>query len=362
MSSAEPKPNPKGRGSHLNLPNRFEAMRLELDFEQCEHDDELLAELDHCQTEYFADESETIVTENNSPDVGFRFSINPYRGCSHGCSYCYARPGHEYLGFNAGLDFETRIMVKLQAPELLRKFLARPKWTAETIAMSGVTDCYQPAERQFRITRGCLEVTLEARQPIGVITKNALVLRDLDLLREMASMDLIHVSISITTLDAELARSMEPRTSTPAARLRAVRELSAAGVPVRVMTAPIVPGLNDRELPALLEAAAGSGAQSAEYTMLRLPLSVKPVFLEWLARERPLAQKRVEQQILATHAGKYNNSQFGQRMRGSGEIAEQICNVFKLFRKKYNLDRDLPDYNHTLFRPPQTDSGQMHLF
>ena len=182
MSPEQPKPNPKGRGSHLRLANRFEAVRLELDFEQCDGDDELLAELSHCETEYFADRSQSVVTENDSPDIGFRFSLNPYRGCSHGCSYCYARPGHEYLGFNAGLDFETRIMVKLEAPALLREFLARPKWTAETIAMSGVTDCYQPAERQFRITRGCLEVALEARQPIGIITKNALVLRDLDLI------------------------------------------------------------------------------------------------------------------------------------------------------------------------------------
>lgn len=357
-----PKPNPKGRGSHLNLPNRFEAVRLELDFEQCEGDEDLLAELDQCPTEYFADQSQSVVTENDSPDIGFRFSVNPYRGCSHGCSYCYARPGHEYLGFNAGLDFETRIMVKLEAPALLRKFLARPKWTAETIAMSGVTDCYQPAERQLRLTRGCLEVALEARQPIGIITKNALVIRDIDLLAEMASMNLVHVSISITSLDTELARTMEPRTSAPAARLRAIRDLSRAGVPVRVMTAPIIPGLNDQEIPALLAAAAEAGAQSAEYTLLRLPLSVKPVFLEWLGRARPLQRERIEGLILATHGGKYNNSQFGQRMRGSGEIAEQIRKVFRVFRAKHHLDRDLPDYDHSLFRPPQAETGQMRLF
>ena len=291
MSPDQPKPNPKGRGSHLHLPNRFEAVRTEPDFEQCEHDEELLAELDHCETEYFADQSQTVVSENNSPDISFRYSLNPYRGCSHGCSYCYARPTHEYLGFNAGLDFETRIMVKHDAAALLRAFLARPKWVPETIVMSGVTDCYQPAERRFGITRQCLEVALEARQAIGIITKNALVLRDLDLLREMASMDLVHVSISVTTLDAELARTMEPRTSTPAARLRAIRELSQAGIPVRVMAAPIIPSLNDREIPAILEAAAKAGAKAASYTLLRLPLTVKPVFLEWLERTQPLARE-----------------------------------------------------------------------
>ncbi|HEX3999860.1 MAG TPA: PA0069 family radical SAM protein [Pirellulales bacterium] len=362
MPRNSPKPNPKGRGSHLHVPNRFETVRLELDLEQCPYDEELLAELDRCKTEYFADQSKSVVTENDSPDISFRYSLNPYRGCSHGCSYCYARPGHEYLGFNAGLDFETRVMVKLEAPELLRQFLTRPKWTAETIAMSGVTDCYQPAERQFRITRGCLEVALEARQPIGIITKNALVLRDLDLLGQMASMNLAHVSVSITTLDAELARTMEPRTSTPAARLRAVRELSAAGVPVRVMTAPIIPGLNDREIPALLEAAADAGAKSAAYTLLRLPLTVKPVFLEWLERTQPLARERIEGLILATHGGKYNDSKFGERMRGSGEIAEQIRKVFRVFAAKHHLDGNLPDYNHSLFRSPQSASGQMRLF
>jgi DNA repair photolyase len=362
MESDQPKPNPKGRGSHLRLPNRFETVRTEADFEQCEHDDELLAEFDRCETEYFADQSQTVVTENDSPDISFRYSLNPYRGCAHGCSYCYARPTHEYLGFNAGLDFETRVMVKHEAAALLRKFLSRPKWQPETIVMSGVTDCYQPAERQFRITRQCLEVALEARQAIGIITKNALVLRDLDLLREMASLDLVHVSISVTTLDADLARTMEPRTSTPAAKLRAIRTLAEAGVPVRVMAAPIIPGLNDREIPAILEAAAAAGAKAASYTMLRLPLTVKPVFLEWLARTRPLARERIEGLILATHGGKYNNSRFGERMRGNGEIAKQISKVFRIFKAKHHLDGDLPAYNHAAFRARLPAAGQMRLF
>jgi len=362
MSPDQPKPNPKGRGSHLRLPNRFETVRTEPDFEQCVYDEELLAELDHCETEYFADQSQTVVSENDSPDISFRYSLNPYRGCAHGCSYCYARPTHEYLGFNAALDFETRIMVKHEAAALLRTFLSRPKWVPETIVMSGVTDCYQPAERRFRITRQCLEVALEARQAIGIITKNALVLRDLDLLREMASMDLVHVSISITTLDADLAHTMEPRTSTPAARLRAIRELSEAGIPVRVMAAPIIPGLNDREIPAILEAVAAAGARAASYTLLRLPLTVKPVFLEWLERTQPLARERIEGLILATHGGKYNNSKFGERMRGAGEIAKQISKIFRVFKAKHHLDGDLPAYNHAAFRPPRSTSGQMRLF
>ena len=362
MPSDQHKPNPKGRGSHLRLPNRFETVRIEPDFEQCEHDEELLAELDRCETEYFADQSQTVVTENNSPDISFRYSLNPYRGCAHGCSYCYARPTHEYLGFNAGLDFETRVMVKHDAAALLREFLSRPKWQSETIVMSGVTDCYQPAERRFRITRQCLEVALEARQAIGIITKNALMLRDLDLLHEMATMDLVHVSISVTTLDAELARTMEPRTSTPAAKIRAIRTLSDAGVPVRVMAAPIIPGLNDREIPAVLEAASAAGAKSAAYTLLRLPLTVKPIFLEWLERAQPLARERIEGLIRATHDGKHNILKFGERMRGNGEIASQISKVFRVFRAKHHLDGELPAYNHAAFRAPRSASGQLRLF
>ena len=265
---------PKGRAAHSSPPNRFEKVHVEPDYEQLEHDEEFLEALGTRPTEFLPDTSQTIISENDSPDVPFRYSLNPYRGCEHGCAYCYARPTHEYFGLNAGLDFESKIFVKHRAPELFREFLARDRWQSELIAMSGVTDCYQPAERQFRLTRGCLEVALEARQPMGIITKNALVLRDLDLLGEMARLNLVHVHLSVTSLDEELARTMEPRTSRPAARLRAITALTAAGVPTSAMVAPVIPGLNDSEIPALLAALAAAGAIKAGYTLVRLPLAV----------------------------------------------------------------------------------------
>ena len=245
-------------GSNLNPPNRFESTYSEPDLEQLEWDDEYLSQ--SRRIAYIDDNSKSIVTENDSPDLNFRFSVNPYRGCAHGCSYCYARPFHEYLGYNAGLDFETKIMVKRDAAKLFRDFLSRSDWQPELIAFSGITDCYQPAEREFKLTRQCLEVASEANQPIGIVTKNALVVRDLELLTSMARRLLVHVSLSITTLDPQLAREMEPRTSIPAARLRAIRELSAAGVPVKVMVSPIIAGLNDHEVPEILKAAKEAGA------------------------------------------------------------------------------------------------------
>jgi DNA repair photolyase len=361
MSTSD-RPNAKGRGSQLNPPNRFGGPHYEADLEQVEHDAEYLAGLHNLATEYLPDRSRSIVTENDSPDIPFRFSINPYRGCSHGCSYCYARPYHEYLGLNAGLDFETKIFVKEDAPDLFREFLGRDQWVPQPVAMSGITDCYQPAERQYRLTRGCLEVAVEARQPMSLITKNALILRDLDLLQDLASENLIHVTISVTTLDAELGRVMEPRTSTPAARLRAVKELSAAGVPVRVLVAPVIPGLTDSEIPAILQAAQEAGARHAGYTLLRLPLTVAPVFREWLARARPEHLARVEGRVRDLRGGKLNDSEFGQRMTGSGEMAEQLANLFRLFRRRFGLDTDLPPYDCTRFRTPKPKKGQLRLF
>jgi DNA repair photolyase len=349
-------------GSKIDLPNRFEATHREPDLEQLEGDEEYLATFEDRPVEYLTDASRSVVSENNSPDVGFRFSVNPYRGCQHGCAYCYARPTHEYLGFSAGLDFETKIVVKHNAPELLREFLSRPAWQPEVIVFSGVTDCYQPAERRFRITRQCLEVALECRQPIGIVTKNALVVRDLDLLREMASLRLVQVNVSVTTLDAELARVMEPRTSVPAARLRAMQSLTEAGVPVRVLVAPIIPGLNDAEIPAILKAAHEAGAKSAGYVLLRLPLTVEPVFLEWLERTQPLRAERVKQHIRRTRGGKLSDSRWGRRMVGSGQIAEQIKKMFRVFLKKHGLDAGLPPLDVTQFRPPTLPSGQLRLF
>jgi DNA repair photolyase len=275
---------------------------------------------------------------------------------------CYARPSHEYLGLNAGLDFETVIFVKENAPELFRAFLNRPAWRPEAIIFSGVTDCYQPAERHYRLTRGCLEVAVEARQPISIITKNALILRDLDLLGELARDDLVHVSISLTTLDADLARSMEPRTSVPAARLRALEQLSEAGVPVRAMLAPVIPGLNDHEIPALLEAASGAGAWSAAYILLRLPGTVEQVFREWLEREQPERLEKIEGRLRAARGGKLNDPAFGRRMKGSGEMADRIRDLFRLFARKYGLDGPLPAHDTSRFRPPRAGSGQLWLF
>jgi DNA repair photolyase len=353
---------PKGRAAQSSPPNRFEKVHREPDYEQLEHDAEFLEELGTSTTEFLPDTSQSIISENDSPDVPFRYSLNPYRGCEHGCAYCYARPTHEYLGLNAGLDFESKIFVKHRAPELFREFLGRDRWQSELIAMSGVTDCYQPAERRFRLTRACLEVALEARQPIGIITKNALVIRDVDLLAEMARLNLVHVHLSVTSQDEELARTMEPRTSRPAARLRAIAALTAAGIPASAMIAPIIPGLNDSEIPTLLAAVASAGAIKAGYTLVRLPLAVAPIFTDWLKRTQPTRAVRVEGLIRATRSGKLNSSQFGERMRGSGQIAEQIDQTFHLFARKYNLDRPMPELDYSQFRPPAAKSGQLRLF
>jgi DNA repair photolyase len=349
-------------GSNLDPPNRFESIHREADLEHLEWDQEYLRAISNRRIEYIDDASQSIVSENSSPDIPFRYSINPYRGCAHACSYCYARPGHDYLGFNAGLDFETKIVVKRDAARLFREFLSNKRWKPEPITFSGVTDCYQPAEREFRLTRQCLEVALECRQPVGIITKNALVLRDLEILKQLAAADLVHVYLSITSLDPELARDMEPRTSIPSARLRAVQELSDAGVPVGVMTAPIIPGLNDSEIPQLLKAAMEAGAITANYILLRLPLTVEPVFIEWLQRVRPHHQEKVLGRIREARGGKLNNSAWGERMVGNGVIAEQIRSMFRVFRKKYGLDREMPPYNFGLFRAPLPKSGQMRLF
>ncbi|MCH7688520.1 MAG: PA0069 family radical SAM protein [Planctomycetes bacterium] len=352
----------KGRGSQIAPPNRFEQVHAEADLEYLEHDAEALEELRHHKTEFLPDASKSIISENDSPDIPFRYSLNCYRGCEHGCSYCYARPYHEYLGLNAGVDFETKIYVKHQAPELFRDWLADYKGEPEPIMFSGITDCYQPAERRFQLTRRCLEVACEARQPIGIVTKNALVTRDLDILSKMAAENTVHVFLSITTLDETLARSMEPRTSSPAARLRTIQQLREAGIPVGVMAAPIIPGLNDSEIPNILEAAREAGAQSAGYILLRLPLTVRPVFLEWLERTQPTKADRVESLVRSTRGGELNDPNFISRMRGSGQIAEQIRQTFKVFSRRYELNASLPPFETSHFRPPQPTSGQLRLF
>ena len=299
------------------------------------------------QTEYYVDDAESIISENDSPDIPFRYSLNPYRGCFHGCSYCYARPTHEYLGLSGGLDFETKIFVKRNAAALFRAWLARDRYQCEPVMLSGVTDCYQPIERKLQITRQCLQIALEARQPVSLITKNSLITRDIDLLSEMASMQLCKVAISVNSLDQSLTKVMEPACTAPAGRLEAIRKLSDAGIPVHVMVAPVVPGLNDSEMPAVLKAAADAGAA---------------VFIEWMNHHRPGEAEKILSRLKSVRGGKISDSKFGERMRGTGVIAEQISALFKLQRSRCGLIATLPESRTDLFIPPADSSGQLRLF
>ncbi len=344
-----------GRGASANPANRFEALALEPDLEDpADEDRPKLA------TKYYRDFSRTIIAHNDSPDVGFDSSVNPYRGCEHGCIYCYARPTHEYLGFSAGLDFESRIMVKEDAPELLAAELSKRTWKPQVIAMSGVTDPYQPVERRLQITRRCLEVLARFRNPVGIITKNALVTRDLDLLGELASHHAAAVNISITSLDPKLQRILEPRTSTPRARLDAVAQVRAAGIPVGVMTAPIIPGLTDHEVPAILEAAAAAGAQWAGYTVVRLPYAVAPLFERWLEEHFPDRKEKVLGRIRHLRGGgkRLNDPNFKSRMVGEGIFAEQIRGLFEAGCKRAGLNTR-PKLSTASFRRP---NEQLTLF
>jgi DNA repair photolyase len=342
-----------GRGAVRDLPNRFEKLVMDLDPDVVQNDPDAEGEsLPNPKTVFLEDKSESIIVRNDSPDVGFSAGINPYRGCEHGCAYCYARPYHEYLGFSAGLDFETKIMVKPRAAELLREELSSKKYLPQVLGMSGVTDCYQPAERHFRITRSCLEVLAEFRNPVSIITKNFLVTRDLDVLKELATYDAVHVFISITTLNTDLAAKMEPRASRPSHRLRAVEMLARAGVPVGVMVAPIIPGLNDREIPAVLEAARSAGACEAGYTMLRLPHGVKDVFQEWLKLNFPEKLERIVGAVRAVRGGKLNSTEFGTRMRGEGNYAEQVRQMFHVFRERLGFGAKMRELRTEHFRRP----------
>lgn len=358
---ALPQGGVRGRGAGLNPGNRFESVRLHV---LGEHLDEMAGERPlgvQVRTLALADESRTVINRVDSPDLGFEWTVNPYRGCEHGCIYCYARPGHEYLGMSCGLDFETRIVAKHDAPELLRKELASPKWKGETIVLSGVTDPYQPIERELEITRRCLEVCSAHGQAVSLITKNALITRDVDLLASMAQRGLCRAAVSLTTLDNALAASMEPRASSPRSRLATIRALADAGIPVMVMTAPMIPGLNDRELPRLLEAAAEAGARHAGWVLLRLPYQLKDLFLEWLRRAVPEKAARVEGLIRETRGGELSSPEFFARHRGVGAFAEQIGATFGVFARRYGLDRPLPPLRNDLFTPPDID-GQLRLF
>jgi DNA repair photolyase len=333
------------RGAISNPRNRFERLAIELD-------DEFADEARNPETQFLRDDTQTLISYTESPDIGFRASVNPYRGCEHGCAYCYARPYHEYLGFSAGLDFETRIMVKLSAPELLRRELSSPKWQPQVLAMSGVTDCYQPIERKLQITRRCLEVLAEFRNPVAIVTKNYLVTRDLDVLENLASVKAANVNLSITTLDAELARRLEPRASLPLHRLQAVERLSAARIPVRVLVAPVIPGLNDHEIPAILSAARASGAQDAGYVLLRLPYGVKEIFSDWLATHLPGSQDKILDRIRATRGGALNDPRFGSRMRGEGSEAEAIQRLFEVAMAREGFNKASMTLSTTHFRNP----------
>ncbi len=313
----------------------------------------------HPRTQFFHDASESLLTKNDSPDVGFSYGLNCYRGCEHGCAYCFARPYHEYLGWSSGLDFETKIMVKLRGPELLRRELSAKKWQAQPIAMSGATDCYQPAEKRFRLTRGCLEVCAELRHPIFIITKNALVTRDIDVLTELARHQCIGVHVSVTSLDSDLAGKLEPRASRPAARLRAIRELSAAGIPVGVMVAPVIPGLTDHELPAILEAAAEAGAKRAGYVLLRLPFAVKEVFTQWLDDHAASKKARILDRLRTLRGGKLYTAEWGKRMTGDGIFAEQLGNLFDVTARRCGLNQEHFTLATEHFRKP---GEQLSLF
>jgi DNA repair photolyase len=338
--------SPHGRGAAGNPPNRFEQIRFERD------EDWDPAEDASPKTQFLRDLSQTIITYNDSPDIPFNASINAYRGCEHGCSYCYARPYHEYLGFSAGLDFESKIMVKENAPELLRRELSSTKWRPQELAMSGVTDCYQPIERKLQLTRRCLAVLAEFRNPVTIITKNFLVTRDLDLLRELAAHNAVQVNLSINSLDSDLARKLEPRASAPRQRLAAVTALAQAGVPVGVLVAPVIPALNDHEIPSVVAAAKAAGAGWAGTEILRLPLTVAPVFQEWLERTVPGRKEKILGRIRAIRGGKLNDPRFGSRMHGEGIFADQISQMFHVACRRVGLAEGGPDLSTTAFRRP----------
>jgi DNA repair photolyase len=354
-----PSPAIHGRGASWSPANRFEKLHVDLgDFDVVQVD-ENEEERPRRETQFFRDGTKTILSHNDSPDIGFDTSINPYRGCEHGCIYCYARPTHEYLGFSAGLDFESRIMAKLDAPELLRTELESPRWEPRTIVMSGVTDPYQPIEKKLRITRGCLEVLAKFRNPVAIITKNRLVTRDIDFLGELASHNAAAVNISVTSLDQKLQHVLEPRTSLPSARLEAIAKLHAAGIPVGVMVAPIIPGLTDHEVPKILEACAEAGAQFAGYTIVRLPWAVAPLFEHWVEEHFPERKEKILGRIRDLRGnGRLNNSKWHARMTGEGIFSEQIASMFKVSCRRAGINQR-PKLSAASFRRSIT---QLDLF
>lgn len=356
----------RGRGALENPAGRFEKQTrehsaddfaMQAEWESCNQED-LSGQV---KTQLFEDKSRTIISTNESPDVGMEATVNPYRGCEHGCIYCYARPGHEYLGLSAGLDFETKIFVKYDAPKLLEKELQAKSWQPKVITFSGVTDCYQPIERDLKITRQCLEVLSDFGNPVAMITKNQLVARDADILGDMASWNGAHVSLSVTSLDGRVSRLMEPQASQPRLRLAAIEKLAKVGVSVGVMIGPVVPGLTDHEIPAILKAASEAGAKSAHYTMIRLPYSVKEHFQIWLREHFPDRADRVLSHIRDIRHGKLYESAFGTRMTGEGVYAEQVAGMMSMFKKRYGFDKRGKGLSIARFRRDARDA-QLSLF
>jgi DNA repair photolyase len=344
----------KGRGAQIKTSNKF--LKAEYVTDHIEGLDEPLLEAP--QTQIFFETPKKIINKIESPDLAGMYSMNPYQGCEHGCIYCYARNTHEYYGFSAGLDFESKIIVKKNAHELLEKHILNPKWHPVPIMLSGNTDCYQPQERKFGITRKMLQVLAKYRHPVGIISKNSLITRDIDVLQDLAKDNLVHVMISITTLNEDLRRAMEPRTANSMKRLKVVEELSKANIPVGIMNAPLIPGLNHHEIPQILKAAADHGALTAGMTVVRLNGSIGKIFEDWLRKNFPDRFDKVWNQISAMHGGNVNDSQFGRRMSGDGNYAEIIHKLFSTSKKKYFAGRSMPEYDLTKFRY----GGNLSLF
>lgn len=344
----------KGRGAQIKTGNRF--LKTQYVTDHIEGLDEPLFSAP--ETQIYFESPKSIVNKVTSPDLNMMYSMNPYQGCEHGCIYCYARNTHEYWGFNAGLDFESKIIVKQNAPGLLEKFLLNPNWEPVPISVSGNTDCYQPLERKFEITRKILKVFAQYRHPLGMITKNSLILRDIDILSDLAKDNLVHVYVSITTLNEELRRAMEPRTASGVKRLKTVEELAKAGIPVGIMNAPVIPGLNHHEIPEILRAASDHGALNAGMTVVRLNGSIGKIFADWLRKNFPDRFDKVWNQICTMHGGNVNDSEFGRRMTGEGNFAEAIHQLFRVSRKKYFSEKAMPPIDLTKFRK----GGNLTLF
>lgn len=337
----------KGRGAQVNTHNKF--LKNKYVLEHIEGLDEQF--LENTATQIFEETPKKIVSESNSPDLSHMFSINPYQGCEHGCIYCYARNTHEYFGFSAGLDFERKIIVKRNAAELLEQYFNKKNYKPVSILLSGNTDCYQPLERKLKITRSLLQVFLQYRNPVSIITKNNVILRDLDILGELGKMNLVHVNVSITSLNEQLRQKLEPRTVTASGRLSVIQKLTEKGIPVRVMAAPIIPGLNSSEIPTIIKAAADRGALAAGFTIVRLNGSIAEIFTDWIHKAFPDRAEKVLNMIKACHDGKLNDSDFGRRMSGDGNIAQSIHQMFRMSVNRFMGDRIMPEFDYSLFVP-----------